>query len=256
MKAVIFAGGLGTRMREETDLKPKPMVQIGGRPVLWHLMKLYSQHGVNDFVILAGYKSDIIKSYVANLDLHTRDFRISTTEGLDGIEYLSGNSENWRISVLDTGEYSLTGERLLRAREAIGDESFHCTYGDGLAPVDIGLLEKDHKKSGKLATMTVTQPSNRFGVVEFDDDGVVKAFREKPKMADWVNMGFFVFEPQIFKYLNSQESLEDGPLNRLASASEMRVNQYSGFWEPMDTYREYKLLNDLWDNNNAPWKIW
>ena len=242
-------------MREETELKPKPMVEIGGKPVLWHLMEIYSNYGISDFVILAGYKSEVIKSYFSNLDLHTRDFAFHTGEG-GGIEYLSGDSENWKITVLDTGEDTLTGERLLRAKSVIGNNRFHCTYGDGLAPVDLNQLEEAHAKFGKLATMTVTQPSNRFGVVEFDKEGVVLAFREKPKMADWVNMGYFVFDPEVFDYLNKGESLEDGALHRLAEISEMAAHQYDGFWEPMDTFREYKLLNRLWDADEAPWKVW
>jgi glucose-1-phosphate cytidylyltransferase len=255
VKAVIFAGGLGTRMREETDLKPKPMVEIGGRPVLWHLMKIYSQHGIKDFVILAGFKSEVIKSYFANLGPNTRDFMVKTGDPKD-VVYLSGESENWNISILDTGDETLTGERLLRARDVIGSDAFHCTYGDGLAPVDLAKLEQSHASSGKYATMTVTRPSNRFGVVEFDSDGVVMAFREKPKMADWVNMGFFIFEPDVFSYLGKQEALEDGALHRLAGEGQMSVHQYDGFWEPMDTYREYKLLNNLWNSGHAPWKVW
>jgi len=255
LKAVIFAGGLGTRMREETDLKPKPMVEIGGMPVLWHLMKIYSHQGIKDFVILSGYKSEVIKSYFANLNLHSRDFTITTGEN-SSIEYLSGHSEDWRVTVLDTGMETLTGERLLRAKEVIGNQAFHCTYGDGLAQIDLALLEKAHRDSGKVATMTVTKPSNRYGVVEFDSQGLVLAFREKPKMEDWINMGFFVFEPQVFNHLKRGEMLEDGALHRLAGAGEMKVNPFSGFWEPMDTFREYKMLNGLWDAGEAPWKIW
>jgi glucose-1-phosphate cytidylyltransferase len=255
LKAVIFAGGLGTRMREETDLKPKPMVEIGGRPVLWHLMKIYSQHGIRDFVILAGYRSEVIKSYFSELDLRTRDFTVST--GISNeISYLSGESEDWNISIVDTGEETLTGERLLKAKDVIGQDSFHCTYGDGLAPVNLAQLENAHSRSGKIATMTVTRPSNRFGVVEFDETGTVLAFREKPKMADWVNMGYFIFKPDIFLYLKNEEALEDGALHRLAGEGQMGVNQYDGFWEPMDTYREYKLLNALWNSESAPWKVW
>jgi glucose-1-phosphate cytidylyltransferase len=255
MKAVILAGGLGTRMREETDLKPKPMVEIGGRPVLWHLMKIYSQHGINDFVVLAGYKSEVIKSFFSNLDLHTRDFEITTGENAK-IRYLSGKSENWRITVLDTGEDTLTGERLLLAKDVIGQDAFHCTYGDGLAPVDISKLARFHASSGKVATMTVTKPSNRFGVVEFDDMGVVTSFREKPKMADWVNMGYFMFNSEIFDFLKGDEALEDGALLRLSKVSQLAANKYEGFWEPMDTFREYKMLNRLWQLNEAPWKVW
>lgn len=255
MKAVIFAGGLGTRMREETDLKPKPMVEIGGKPILWHLMKIYSTYGVNEFVILAGYKAGVIKSYFSNLDVNTRDFKISTLTPQNPI-FLSGDSHAWDITILDTGEDTLTGERLLRAKDHIGTSPFFCTYGDGLAPVDLQNLLTTHQSANKVATMTVTQPTNRFGVVEFDSTGTVSAFREKPRMADWVNMGYFVFEPEIFDYLGKGEALEDGALHKLAGLNEIAVNKFSGFWEPMDTYREYLALNKLWGEERAPWKVW
>jgi glucose-1-phosphate cytidylyltransferase len=242
-------------MREETELRPKPMVEIGRRPVLWHLMKIYSFYGIREFVVLAGYKSEVIKSYFSNLDLHTRDFTVGAGEN-PSIRYVNGSSEDWTITIMDTGEQTLTGERLLLAQSAIGEQPFHCTYGDGLAPVDLRQLELSHKQSNRLATMTVTQPSNRFGVVEFDSSGAVLAFKEKPKMQDWVNMGFFFFEPEIFSYLRANEALEDGALRRLAEENEMSVNQFDGFWEPMDTFREYKLLNGLWDSDKAPWKVW
>lgn len=255
MKAVIFAGGLGTRMREETDFKPKPMVEIGTQPVLWHLMKIFAHYGVRDFVILAGYKAEVIKNYFANFNLYTQDFHVQVGSSSE-VTFLSDSSENWNVTVLDTGRETLTGERLLRAKSAIGSGPFFCTYGDGLAPVDLNALLSQHRSSQLLATMTVTQPSNRFGVVEFSEDLKVSGFREKPKMADWVNMGFFVFEDKVFDYLNEGESLEEGPLVRLTRDNQIGVNRYAGFWEPMDTYREYQLLNQLWTDGSAPWKVW
>ncbi len=254
MKVVIFAGGLGTRMREETDFRPKPMVEIGSKPVLWHLMKIFSQFGFNEFVILAGYKSHLIKEYFSRMDVYNRDFSIDTSNGR--VEFVSGSSENWKVSILDTGPDTLTGERLLLAEPLLTGQTFICTYGDGLAPVNVSDLVNSHVKSQQIATMTVIRPTNRFGVVEFDESGVVEAFREKPMMANWVNMGFFVFGPEIFSYLKRGESLEEGALVRLAMDKKLSVNQYDGFWEPMDTYREYQKLNDLWMKNEAPWKIW
>lgn len=254
MKVVIFAGGLGTRMREETDFRPKPMVEIGSMPVLWHLMKIYSSQGFDEFVILAGYKAAIIKDFFANMDARTRDFSVDTHT--QRIEFLSGSHENWKVSILDTGAETLTGERLLRARDIIGSGSFHCTYGDGLAPVDLSELTATHLAARTIATMTVTRPTNRFGVVEFDEERLVHSFREKPVMNDWVNMGFFIFEHEIFNHLRAGESLEEGALNRLASSGQIGVNQFEGFWEPMDTFREFQLLNRLWDSGGAPWKIW
>ena len=242
-------------MREETDFRPKPMVDIGGRPVVWHLMKIFSHYGVTDFVILAGYKADVVKDYFSNLDLRTRDFRV-TQGSVPTLEFISGEQENWRVTVLDTGLETLTGERLLRAQEVIGEDDFLCTYGDGLAPVNIHNLIERHRSLGLTATLTVTQPSNRFGLVRFDEQGIVAGFNEKPKMVDWVNMGFFVFGPGVFSFLREGESLEEGGLVRLAQSNELGVNKYDGFWEPMDTYREYKLLNDLWVSDNAPWKLW
>lgn len=255
MKAVIFAGGLGTRMREETNLRPKPMVDIGGRPVLWHLMKIYSHYGINDFIILAGYKSEIIKTYFMNFDFNTRGVTVKL--GSPGtFHFVPVGSEEWTVTVLDTGENTLTGERLIRAQDVIGNETFHCTYGDGLAPVDIAALQISHELSGKVATMTVTQPSNRFGVVEFDRMGVVTSFREKPKMTDWVNIGFFCFHSEIFDFLTPNEALEDSALQRVAAVGELTSNKHEGFWEPMDTYREYQALNRMWESGSAPWKVW
>ena len=256
MKAVIFAGGLGTRMREETELKPKPMVEIGGKPVLWHLMKIYSHHGVNDFVILAGYKAQVIKDYFLNLGSNTRDFIVETGNRQGEVEFLSGSEEKWKVAILDTGIETLTGERLLKARQVIGEEPFHCTYGDGLAAVDLGQLEELAYETSAVGTMTVTRPTNRFGLVEYDENLKVTAFREKPRMSNWVNMGFFFFTPGIFENLRDGEALEDGALSRLARSGTLAANPHNGFWEPMDTFREYKMLQELWDSSAAPWKLW
>ena len=242
-------------MREETGLKPKPMVDIGGRPVLWHLMKIYSQQGIRDFVVLAGYKSDVIKSFFLNFDMHTKDITVDLSKP-GRLRFVSADDEDWTVTILDTGEETQTGERLLRAQSVIGTQPFHCTYGDGLAPVDLTALSRIHKASGAIATMTVTKPSNRFGVVEFDDEGIIKAFREKPKMTDWVNMGFFLFQPEIFDFLEPGKALENSALQKLSELDAMAANPHAGFWEPMDTFREYTLLNELWDSGNAPWKVW
>lgn len=254
MKVVIFAGGLGTRMREETEFRPKPMVEIGGKPVLWHLMKIYSHYGFGDFIVLAGYKANVIKEYFSRLDLFTRDFTFHTDSG--NLDYLTGRKENWKITVLDTGPESQTGDRLKCARELINGETFCCTYGDGLAPVDISTLVKTHFEGKTSATMTVVRPANRFGVVEFDSNNIARSFLEKPRMSDWINMGFFVFGPEIFSHLDQGKSLEEGALTKLAAQGELSVFPYDGFWEPMDTFREFQKLNDLWISGRAPWKVW
>jgi glucose-1-phosphate cytidylyltransferase len=251
MKVVIFAGGLGTRMRDDSDLRPKPMLEIGGRPILWHLMKIYSSYGYRDFVILAGYKAGYIKDYFSRLDINTRDFEITTSTG--DVRFLSGDSEDWKVAVLDTGQDTLTGERLLNAKHILGDDPFFCTYGDGLAPVQLAGLLSNHRQSGAVATMTVTRPESRFGEVSFDDSGTVTDFKEKPLMANWVNMGFFAFNKEIFDYLRPSESLEQGALVRMSQLGKLNVFRHEGFWQPMDTYREFRILNELWDGNQAPW---
>lgn len=254
MKAVIFAGGLGTRMREETDFKPKPMVSVGGKPVLWHLMKIYSSYGVEDFVILAGYKAEMIKEFFTSYSSVAADFSINLSTG-QMVSY-GQPPPNWKVTVLDTGPQTLTGERLLLAREFLKNEPFFCTYGDGLASIDIQSSLRTHAKGGKVATMTVTNPSSRFGLADLAPDGAVKGFREKPKLDDFVNMGFFVFEPRIFEFLRAGESLEEGGLVRLARAGQLQSYVHDGFWEPMDTYREYQRLNELWEAGEPPWKTW
>lgn len=256
MKAVLLAGGLGTRMREETEFRPKPMVEVGGRPVLWHIMKVLGQQGITDFVICAGYKSEYIKNYFYNYGASNLDFTVRLGDQSTTVFHGSHDEFDWTVTVADTGEATSTGGRIKLIEKYVAGESFLATYGDGIADIDLSALTAFHKSHGKTATMTVTQPTSRFGVVEIEDSGLVKQFREKPKVNDWINMGYFVFEPGIFSYLDLESVLEEEPLRKLASEGEIGAHKHSGFWQPMDTYRESLLLNNMWDTGQAPWKIW
>ena len=256
MKAVLLAGGLGTRMREETEFRPKPMVEVGGRPVLWHIMKVLGQQGITDFVICAGYKSEYIKNYFYNYGASNLDFTVRLGDQSTTVFHGSHDEFDWTVTVADTGEATSTGGRIKLIEKYVAGESFLATYGDGIADIDLSALTAFHKSHGKTATMTVTQPTSRFGVVEIEDSGLVKQFREKPKVNDWINMGYFVFEPGIFSYLDLESVLEEEPLRKLASEGEIGAHKHSGFWQPMDTYRESLLLNNMWDKGQAPWKIW
>ena len=255
LKAVILAGGLGTRMREQSEHRPKPMVEIGGKPVLWHIMKNFSHYGITDFIILGGYKVDVIKDFVLNIGPKTDDFTISR----QGIRLLGNDrtlSGDWSITVLDTGLTTLTAGRLLKARDLLEGEPFLCTYGDGLADVNVeGLIQKFNSGSNQ-SLMTVYQPESRFGVVNFDEASQVTAFVEKPKMAEWINIGYFLFGPEIWSVIEGDEPLEQAPLVKLTDYGKLRVNRHSGFWLPMDTYREYQVLRDLWERGDAPWATW
>lgn len=256
MKALILAGGLGTRLREETEFKPKPMVEVGGRPVIWHIMKNLAHFGVKDFVVATGYKSDMIKEYFLNYPARNSDFTIQLGRK-DSLSIHDAHDESeWRVTVAYTGEDTLTGGRILLASKYLQDEPFLVTYGDGLADVDIRALMDFHKQSGKLATVTTVQPLSRFGVLEVDAAGTVKYFREKPTLEGWINIGFLIMEPQALKYLDLNCSLEDGPLATLALEGQLSAYRHFGFWQPMDTYREAKLLNDLWESARAPWQTW
>lgn len=262
MKIVIFAGGLGTRMREETEFKPKPMVEVGGVPILVHLMEIFARQGFTDFVVLAGYKEGYIKSYFSNLLGNLSDLRVTLSDQGQRVEYVPKKSDltpsfphGLNVSIVDTGEDTLTGERLLLARAEIGDERFIATYGDGLADIDVASLIQTHQHGNRAATVTVTRPNNRFGLVDLSADGGVTNFHEKPVMRDYVNMGFFVFESSIFSLLKKSESLEEGLLSRLAMRSELTANMHNGFWQPMDTFREYQYLNALWKEGRAPWRV-
>lgn len=256
MKAVILAGGLGTRMREETEFRPKPMVEIGGKPVLWHIMKVLGTQGIKDFVICAGYKSEYIKNYFHNYAALNLDYTVTLGDENGSFFHGSNDEFDWTVTVADTGETTMTGGRIKMIERFVQGETFLATYGDGIANVDISSLLQLHENHGKTATMTVTQPASRFGVVEIEDSGLVTNFREKPKVMDWINMGYFVFQPEIFSYLTEESVLEEEPLRELAGARELGAYKHKGFWQPMDTYREYLSLNELWQTHRAPWRTW
>ncbi|MDR2723319.1 MAG: glucose-1-phosphate cytidylyltransferase, partial [Cellulomonadaceae bacterium] len=239
MKAVLLAGGLGTRMREETEFRPKPMVEVGGKPVLWHIMKILSSYGIKDFVICAGYKAEFIANYFANYSRNNADFTV-TLGDKDSIIYHNDNHDEaeWTVTVANTGTSTMTGGRIKRIREYIGDEPFFCTYGDGIANVDIKGLLEFHAAHGRLATMTTTRPYSRFGVVDFEEDGTVAKFREKPQTDDWINIGYFIFEPAFFDYIPGDDTvLEQEPLRTLAAERQLSAFRHEGFWQPMDTQR-------------------
>ena len=255
MKAVILAGGLGTRISEETHLKPKPMIDIGGRPILWHIMKLYSAHGVTDFVICVGYKGYVIKEYFANYFLHMSDvtFDLSTNQ----MEVHEHKAEPWRVTLVDTGEHTMTGGRLKRVRDYVGDEDFCFTYGDGLGDIDITRLIAFHKEQGKLATLTATQPPGRFGALNLDQAEIM-SFQEKPAGdGAWINGGFFVLSPKVIDYIEGDATLwEREPMEQLAREGQFAAYRHTGFWQPMDTLRDKNHLEELWRSGNAPWKVW
>lgn len=257
MKAVLLAGGLGTRMREETEFRPKPMVEVGGRPVLWHIMKILGQQGLDEFVICTGYKSEMIKDFFVNYRSVNQDFTVTLGDH-QSVEYHGDHGEaNWRVTVADTGASTMTGGRIKRVRNYVGDERFLATYGDGIADIDLDALVKFHESHGKLATVTAVQPLSRFGVLDLDDDGGVRQFKEKPQVEGWINIGYFIFEPEVFDYLDGDQTvLEEEPLHRLAAAGQIAAYPHRGFWQPMDTYREALMLNEMWDGGTAPWRTW
>ncbi|WP_287962494.1 glucose-1-phosphate cytidylyltransferase [Alcanivorax sp.] len=256
MKAVILAGGLGTRLSEETALKPKPMVEIGKRPILWHIMKIYSHYGINDFIICAGYKGEVIKQYFANYFLYMSDATFDMDS--NSIKVHKKYAEPWRVTIVDTGENTMTGGRIKRIREYVGDEESFClTYGDGLANININELVRFHALHGKLATVTAVQPPGRFGALELDGAQVF-SFVEKPSGdGAWINGGFFVLSPDILDYIGGDETIwEREPLERLAEDGELMAFRHSGFWHPMDTLRDKNYLEDLWNSGDAPWAVW
>ena len=256
MKAVILAGGLGTRISEETHLKPKPMIEIGGKPILWHIMKIYSAHGVNDFVICCGYKGYVIKEYFANYFLHMSDVTFDMAS--NQMEVHRKKAELWRVTLVDTGEETLTGGRLKRVADYIKDEAAFCfTYGDGVADIDISKQLEFHKKHGKLATITAVQPPGRYGALVRDGDSVC-GFQEKPPGdGAWINGGFFVLSPKVLDYIDGNKtSWEAAPLEMIAQQGNLAAFEHRGFWQPMDTLRDKNHLEKLWELNKAPWKCW
>lgn len=257
MKVLLLAGGFGTRLSEETQNLPKPMVQIGGKPILWHIMKTYSSFGYNDFVILLGYKGYVIKEYFANYFLHQSDVTIDIKN--NEMEILNNSAEPWKVTLIDTGLNTMTGGRIKRVEELINGERFMLTYGDGVSDVDIDALVKSHDEHGKAITMTAVQPEGRFGSLKFTGNQQIASFEEKPKGdGTWINGGYFVCEPRVFDYIKKgdQTIFETDPLEQLAKDGELYSFKHYGFWKPMDTLRDNKVLNSLWDNNEAKWKIW
>ena len=256
MKVVLLAGGLGTRLSEETVVKPKPMVEIGGMPILWHIMKIYSAHGFNDFIICLGYKGYVVKEYFANYFLHKSDVTIDLSN--NSIKVHDSQAEPWKITLVDTGNESMTGGRIKRIQEHVGNEPFMLTYGDGVSDVNITELVKFHQSHGKLCTVTAVQPSGRFGALNLTDDQTVQSFLEKPKGdGAWINGGFFVCEPQIFDYINGDNTVfEKGPMEKIAADGQMKAFNHTGFWKPMDTLRDKHELEEDWSNNKAKWKVW
>lgn len=255
MKAVILAGGLGTRISEESHLKPKPMIEIGGRPILWHIMKIYSHYGINDFVICLGYRGYVIKEYFANYFLHMSDVTFDMAQ--NRMEVHQNSAEPWRVTLIDTGPDTMTGGRLKRVCDHIGDETFCFTYGDGVADIDIAAQLAFHRAHGKLATVTAIQPPGRYGALDIDA-GRVLSFQEKPAGdGAWINGGFFVLEPRVIDCIDDdQTSWEATPLVQLAAQGELMSYQHRGFWQPMDTLRDKNQLEDLWAGGRAPWKVW
>ena len=255
MKAVILAGGLGTRISEESHLKPKPMIEIGGRPILWHIMKIYSHYGINDFVICLGYRGYVIKEYFANYFLHMSDVTFDISE--NRMEVHQQYAEPWRVTLVDTGQETLTGGRLKRVREYVGNEGFCFTYGDGVADIDVGKLIQFHRSQRSLATLTAIQPPGRYGAVSIDDTRVL-SFAEKPEGdGAWINGGFFVLEPGAIDYIQGdQTSWESDALVRLSRDGKLSGYKHAGFWQAMDTLRDKNQLEDLWQSGKAPWKVW
>ena len=255
MKVVILAGGMGTRISEETHLRPKPMVEIGGRPILWHIMKTYSAHGIHDFVICLGYRGYMIKEYFANYFLHMSDVTFDMKD--NRMEVHQRHAEPWRVTLVDTGEATQTGGRLKRVRDYVGEGPFCFTYGDGLSDVDVKGLLAFHREAGTLATVTAVQPPGRFGALDVDRN-LISGFREKPQGdGGWINGGYFVLSSGVFDYIDGDDSVwERGPLERLAREGQLSAFRHRGFWQPMDSLRDRTLLEELWADGRAPWKAW
>ena len=255
MRAVLLAGGLGTRISEETQLRPKPMVEIGGKPILWHIMKIYSAHGINEFIICCGYKGYIIKEYFANYFLHLSDVTFDMVN--NRMEVHQHYAEPWRVTLVDTGDETQTGGRIKRVAEYLNDEDFCLTYGDGVGDIDITRLIAFHRQQGRLATLTATQPPGRFGALNFEGSQIIN-FEEKPQGdGGWINGGFFVLSPKVIDYIHGDATLwEREPMQRLASEGQMSAFFHPGFWQPMETLRDKTHLEELWQSGKAPWKLW
>lgn len=257
MKVVILCGGLGTRLREETEFRPKPLVEIGDKPILWHIMKIYSTWGFREFILCLGYKGDVLRRYFLDYQNMNSDLTLRLAAE-PAVQYHDANKEqDWRVTLAETGSLTMTGGRIKRIQKYVGDETFMATYGDGLADIDIPELLRFHRQHKRLATVTAVCPVSKYGILEADASGAVRSFREKPLAEGWISAGFFVFEPGVFDYLTGDDCvLEQEPLQRLAKDNQLRAFRHTGFWQPMDTFRESRYLNDLWASGNAPWRVW
>ena len=257
MKVVLLCGGLGTRLREETEYRPKPLVDVGGHPILWHIMKLYAHHGFRDFVLCLGYRGSMIKEYFLNYEAMNNDFTVCLGR-LNQIAYHGAHLEqNFHVTLADTGPDTMTGGRVKRIQQYVDGDTFMVSYGDGVSNVDIDALARFHRSHGKLATITTVRPTSRFGILNADDDGAVSSFVEKPQLDGWASSGFFVFDRRIFDYLDGDACiLEHEPLERLTQEGQLMAYRHDGFFFAMDTYREYKYLNELWASGQAPWMVW
>jgi glucose-1-phosphate cytidylyltransferase len=255
MKVVILAGGLGTRLSEETDLRPKPMVEVGGRPLLWHIMKIYSQFGINDFIVCTGYKGYVIKEYFANYYLHMSDVTFDLQQNQMSVH--RADAEPWKVTLVDTGDQTMTGGRLRRVQKYVEDGDFCLTYGDGVADINIDELLKQHHAAGRIATVTAVRPPGRFGAMVIDNSKVTSFAEKPPGDGGWINGGFFVMKPAVFKYLaDDQTVLEQAPLTKLAQDGQLTAYFHEGFWQAMDTLRDRRQLEDLWMSGHPPWRSW
>ena len=257
MKAVILAGGLGTRLSEATNLIPKPMVEIGGKPILWHIMKTYSHYGINEFIICCGYKGYVIKEYFSNYFRHNSDMTVDLSN--NDIQIHDNHCERWKITMIDTGLNTMTGGRIKRIQKYVENEPFLLTYGDGVADINIQETIDLHRASDKLLTVTAYKPSGKFGALDIDDEGIVNSFMEKPAGdGNWINAGYFICQPEVFDYITEGDSsiFERFPLENIAKEGKMNAFKHAGFWKPMDTMRDNIELNEMWDKGNAPWKVW
>ncbi len=255
MKTVILCGGVGTRLREETEYKPKPLVDIGGRPILWHIMKIYAHHGHRDFVLCLGYRGNMLKEYFLNYEPMMSDFTVNLGNRRH-VAIHNRHREDWNVTLVDTGVETNTGGRIKRVEQYVEDDDFFCTYGDGVANIELKALLDFHRSHGKIATRTGLHPVSKFGVFQHGGDNLVTGFKEKPRMDDLVSGGFFVFKRKIFDYLNENSVLEQDPLERLAAEKQLAVYVHSGFWHSMDTYKDALALNEMWGEGNPEWKVW
>ena len=258
MKVIILCGGLGTRLREETEFRPKPMVPVGGRPILWHIMKIYAHYNLREFILCLGYRGSAIKEYFLNYEAMNNDFTVTLGRAASFQQHGTHDEKDFRVTLADTGVQTMTGGRVKRVERYVDGDTFMVTYGDGLADVDIPRLLEFHRAHGKLATVTTVRPVSRFGTLDMDSDGRVKRFAEKPQAEGWISAGFFVFNRRVFDYFDGGDAciMEHEPLERLALDNQLVAYRHGGFFFAMDTYREYETLNKIWDSGNAPWKIW